>query len=165
MLSLAWHAGLQCQEVWSIQIFVPASKEDVFSGCEGTSAECRQQQRMWWHCGINNSQAGCCVMCLWAALIHQIICSKLRTPRQCVPESKLHRSQHDLNWMGLTRDRINNWHEARAMACPRERRWSTILCASGNSLSAVDAASGLCIVVAGSTAVAAPAASSVSSVS
>ena len=103
-------------------------------------------------------------MCLWAALIHQIVCSKLRTPRQCIPESKVHRSQHDLNWIGLTRDRINNGHEVRAMACPRQRRWSTILCASGSSLSDVDAASGSCDVVIGSTAVAAPAASSVSSV-
>ena len=36
---LSWHAGLQCQELWSVQLAVPASKENVFPGCERASTE------------------------------------------------------------------------------------------------------------------------------
>ena len=65
--------------------------------------------------------------------------------------------------MELMRQRFNDGHEERAMAYPRERRWSTILCVSGVSLSAVDIASGSSDVVIGSKAVAAFATCSVSS--
>lgn len=85
----AAYLRLQSHEVRGHQLAVPTGQKDVLSGCKRTPAEGCQQQWIWCYAWVYDSQTGCRVVCLRAALVHQIVCSKLSAPGQSVPTTGL----------------------------------------------------------------------------
>lgn len=80
--------GPQSQEMWSIQLPIPAGKEDIFPRRKRAPAEACQQHWIYGVAWVDYAQAGCCMMCFWAALIYQPVCSELGTLRQNVPTGR-----------------------------------------------------------------------------
>lgn len=76
---------LDGHEVRCARVPVPAGKEHIFPGCICTSAETCQEQRIWRQFCVNDSQASSCMVCNWAALVHQVVCSKLGPLGKRVP--------------------------------------------------------------------------------